>query len=164
MWWKSFCCRHIRNCRLQKPATDSGEKALWFKNSFYSLLALSELSDVAFFGQQTHLVDRSLVQQLEAFAGRKRLLNQMSVQRFEIGEANELCDVGVIVNVTTQSWIFFSPLLRGLPEESHVQQVSLTGIHEAYLVLCQGRWNQVLSDSVGTDIQLANLRAISLWA
>jgi len=78
-------------------------------------------------------MDSGLVQQFQPCGWRLPLMNEMRVQRFQVGQAHQLRDIGLVADVALVAGVFIAPLFRGFAEQRHVQQVCLAGIDEVDL-------------------------------
>jgi hypothetical protein len=62
------------------------------------------------------LLDGGLVQQFQPFGLRQPLMDEMRIQRFQVGQANQLRGIGLVADIATAGGIFDAPLFRGFAE------------------------------------------------
>lgn len=69
--------------------------------------------------------DGDLVQALESLALWQVHVDEFGVHGFDVGQDQQLFDVGVVAYVAVQRRVGVAPLFRGLTEEGDVEQVGL---------------------------------------
>ena len=92
-----------------------------------------------------------MIKPLEPVALRQRHVGELGVHALDIGEDEELFDGGVVAHVAIELGIDVTPLLRGLAEEGHVQQIGLGGVSDGSLRGRDLRRDEVRLDGVGVD-------------
>jgi len=73
------------------------------------------------------------------------------IEIFQIGQTDQLADIGIITDIPLFFGIFFPPLFGGLAEQRHVQNISFRGVNLAGLLFVQGARDQVFSDGIGVN-------------
>ena len=75
----------------------------------------------------------------------------MSVEIFQIREANQLGYIGIITDISFVVRMFIPPLFGGFAKERHIKNVGFGGIDQVHLRFRQRCWNQVFFDGIGMD-------------
>ena len=134
--WESACCRRAGR----------GGRGGWWRCRT-SLQAF----DVVGRKEGAHLGDGDFVQLEQALRLGQTLADEHGVEAFEIGEDDELLQRRVVADVALGVGMGIAPLLRGLAEESDVEQVGFVGIDEGCLSLGDSGREERLLDGVGVD-------------
>ena len=93
----------------------------------------------------------SVVQGLQPLSVRHTLMNEMGIQGFQVGQADQLRNIGFIADIALATGVFIPPLLGGFTEQRHVQQVGFAGVNLTDLLRCQRGRNQFGFDRIGVN-------------
>ena len=73
----------------------------------------------------------------------------MSIEIFQIREANQLRDIGIITDIPFVVRMFIPPLSCGFAKERHIKHVGFGSIDQVHLRFRQSCRNKVFLDGIG---------------
>lgn len=117
--------------------------------------------DSVILSQDLHLAYSDGIEFCQPFGLRHPLIDEHRIQVLQIGQADQLRDIGVVTDIPFQIGMAVPPLLCSHTEQGHVQHIGFTGIHHGNLLCGKLRRNQVLLDSICMDAVI-DLGQISL--
>ena len=85
--------------------------------------------DIFILREQGHLVDGNHVQFCQSFGLWEVFADEMSVEVFKVGEADELRDVGIIPDIALFVRVAVPPFFCGTPEECHIEEIGFGCIY-----------------------------------
>ena len=111
--------------------------------------------------QNLHLADGDGIELCQTLGLRHSFADKYCIQVFQIGQADQLRDIGVVADVSFEIRMAVPPLLCSHTEEGHVQDIGFTGIHYGNLLWGKLWRNQILLDGIRMDA-VVDLGQISL--
>ena len=101
--------------------------------------------------QHLHLADGNGVELYQALRLRDPLVDEYCIQVFQIRQAHELRNVGIVTDVAFDIRMGIAPLFGRHTKQRHIQNIDFVGIDQGNLPCRQLRWNQIFLDSVRVD-------------
>lgn len=89
---------------------------------------LQQFSIVVAAFQYAHLMNGDLVQLHKPLALRHTLPDENRIEVLQIRQADKFVDCGVVVYVTFEVWIGFTPLFCRYTEHRHIQNIGFIGV------------------------------------
>ena len=111
--------------------------------------------------QNLHLAYGDGIELSQSLGLRHPLVDEHRIQVFQIGEADQLRDIGVVSDISFQIRMAVPPLFCSHTEQGHVQNIGFTGIHHGDLLCGKLRRNQIFLDGVRMDA-VVDLGQVSL--
>ena len=102
-------------------------------------------------GKNLHLLNCDGVQLYQPVFLGQAFINKKGVEVFQIGETNQLGDIGIISDIALLATAFLTPFLCCQPEQSHIQDIGFTGVNIIDLCLRHLPGNQIFFNSVRMD-------------
>ena len=85
--------------------------------------------DAVILRQDLHLADGDGIELCQTLGLRHSFADKYCIQVFQIGQADQLRDIGVVADVSFEIRMAVPPLFCSHTEEGHVQDIGFTGIH-----------------------------------
>ena len=101
--------------------------------------------------QYPHLLNGHFVQSFKPFILGESVIDKKSVQVFEIGQTDQLRDIGVVPDISCFVWIRIPPHGSGHAEKSHVQDIRFRGINSVNLRFSQFVGDKIFLDDIGMN-------------
>ena len=98
--------------------------------------------------QHLHLADGNGVELCQTLRLRDSLVDEHCIQVFQIRQAHELRNVGIVTDVAFDIRMGIAPLFGRHTKQRHIQNIGFVGIDQRNLPRRQFRWNQILLDSI----------------
>ena len=83
---------------------------------------------------------------MQAIALGEPHVNKLGIHALEVCQYQQLLDAGVVAHIAVEFRVNLAPLLRGLPEKRHVQDIGLRGVGDGRL-----RWRDRGRDEMRLD-------------